>query len=173
MAYIKLQRAVGNCLAVDLEVRYKQKDAPSIVYGLPVPFIIDTAAQRTFLVPFWEERIKSVVGTFDVEASVLPAKTLVGDLKLKAVPGLELYANVSTNPASAKDPKRKLNLHKTWVCVSNNPTGPLCDLKINILGRDVIAERDWCLYWNSKSFTAALLEQETATQRSDIEVWIP
>ncbi len=147
MRIIPLYYGIKQQLSLDIKVAYGSK-----TFLTPVPSIIDTAAERSFLVPFWARRIARDIGPLDYGPDATPARTLLGDLQFRVVRGLELHARLcGGTDHSIND--------KNWVCVARAFWGKgraLKRVKVNLLGRDVL--NNWTLYHNPRSRNMFLIE---------------
>lgn len=148
MRIIELRYLPRRLLAVNVNVSYYGK-----TFSKPVPFLVDTAAERTFIVPHWQRRIDREIGPIEVGPDATPADTLLGVLKFNAVKGLKLEAHLCDG--------KRIQLNQTfWVCVSKRTWFRRGGgrLTLNILGRDLI--KDWTLYHNPHTGTKFLVGRQ-------------
>lgn len=94
MALLPLRYSLKKTLTIEVEVKYHGEDYPR-----PVPFVIDTAAQRTFIVPYWERRLREAIPDMDFQSDATPAQFPLGNLNFKVLRGLELRARSSLGTA--------------------------------------------------------------------------
>lgn len=138
MPIIALHCKQKKQIAVQLEIAYNDQRFPK-----PVPFVVDTAAERTFIVPTWRKELEKKFGVLAAVPLANPTTTLLGDLRFSAVEGLWLYAWTCART------RCKLNKQHSWACVANargNKAKALGKIRVNILGRDILNE--WALYCN-------------------------
>ena len=57
MSLIILSRDTSNSLTVDVSLVHRGKE-----YPFTLPFVVDPAAERTFVVPFWQEELEKHFG---------------------------------------------------------------------------------------------------------------
>lgn len=134
MPVIALRYFQKKILVVNVDVRCKGKSLPD-----PIPFIVDTAAERTFIVPVWEKYIIKHLGQPQFNTEGRPATTLVGPVRFRLAAGIQLYAKCTDGQSIC------LN-NDNAVCFARRRLRATRAVKVNLLGRDIL--NAWALYHN-------------------------
>ncbi len=139
MAVIALQPTQRKRIEIELALEYKGQD-----FHRPVPFVVDTAAERTFIVPTWQRQLEKQFGRLTTIPLESPAVTLLGTLHFRAVESLCLTARCCDGCSTV------LNGQGKWACVANAgffKRRALRKVPVNILGRDILS--NWIFYYNA------------------------
>ncbi len=141
MDIVPLRIQQDGLLCLDVEICHHKK-----ALSIPAQFIVDTAAQRTFVVPHWQRRIEQETGSITFAGPATTAQTLIGSL------GFRLSKEIELKALCCGGTKVTLNTngwaqfgHIDWW--SRVVGGMAINIRDNLLGMDILSDR-WTLYHN-------------------------